>query len=67
MGCMPHLPHTPFSQVKKVSPETLIVVDGVCSVGAEKLHFDDWGVDFALTASQKGSLGVRVWGHRLDN
>jgi alanine-glyoxylate transaminase/serine-glyoxylate transaminase/serine-pyruvate transaminase len=43
--------------VKKVSPDTLIVVDGVCSVGVEDLEFDKWGVDFVLTASQK-ALGV---------
>lgn len=39
--------------VKKVSPETLIIVDGVCSVGVEELKFDEWGLDFVLTASQK--------------
>ena len=39
--------------VQKVSPETLLVVDGVCSIGAEELHFDDMKVDVALTASQK--------------
>lgn len=43
--------------VKKVSPETLIVVDGVCSIGVEDLEFDKWGVDYALTASQK-AIGV---------
>ena len=43
--------------VKKVSPETLIIVDGVCSIGVEDLEFDKWGVDFALTASQK-AIGV---------
>lgn len=43
--------------VRKVSPETLIVVDGVCSVGAEELYFDAWGIDVALTASQK-ALGT---------
>lgn len=43
--------------VKKVSPETLIIVDGVCSIGVEDLKFDDWGIDFALTASQK-AIGV---------
>ncbi|KAK6872223.1 Alanine--glyoxylate aminotransferase 1 [Candida tropicalis] len=43
--------------VKKVSPETLIVVDGVCSIGVEDLEFDKWGIDFVLTASQK-ALGV---------
>lgn len=42
------------SLVHRVSPETLVVVDGVCSVGSEELHFDDWGLDVVLTASQKG-------------
>ncbi|GAB4470385.1 MAG: alanine--glyoxylate aminotransferase family protein [Anaerolineales bacterium] len=35
----------------------LCVVDGVCSVGAEELRMDEWGVDVALTASQK-AIGV---------
>lgn len=39
--------------VQKISPETLLIVDGVCSIGAEELHFDDMKVDVALTASQK--------------
>lgn len=43
--------------VKKASPETLVIVDGVCSIGVEDLEFDKWGIDFALTASQK-ALGV---------
>ncbi|KAF2759757.1 PLP-dependent transferase [Pseudovirgaria hyperparasitica] len=43
--------------VHKVSPETLVVVDGVCSVGSEELRFDEWGLDVVLTASQKG-VGV---------
>jgi alanine-glyoxylate transaminase/serine-glyoxylate transaminase/serine-pyruvate transaminase len=33
--------------------ETLIVVDGVCSVAGEELRMSEWGVDVALTASQK--------------
>lgn len=40
--------------VKRVSPETLIFVDGVCSVAVEELRFDDWGLDFVLTGPQKG-------------
>lgn len=40
--------------VKRVSPQTLIVVDGVCSVAVEPIKFDDWKLDFVLTASQKG-------------
>ncbi|KAG7660356.1 uncharacterized protein J8A68_006139 [[Candida] subhashii] len=43
--------------VKKVAPETLIIVDGVCSIAVEDLEFDAWGIDFALTASQK-AIGV---------
>ena len=39
--------------VHRVSPETLIVVDGVCSVGSEDIQFDKWGIDAVLTASQK--------------
>ncbi|MDF1514339.1 MAG: alanine--glyoxylate aminotransferase family protein [Anaerolineae bacterium] len=31
----------------------LIIVDGVCSVAGEELRMTDWGVDVALTASQK--------------
>lgn len=43
--------------LQKVSPETLFVVDGVCSVGCEELKFDEWKVDVAITASQK-ALGA---------
>jgi len=43
--------------IREKSPGSLIAVDGVCSVGAEELRFDDWGVDLAMTSSQK-ALGV---------
>lgn len=43
--------------VKSISPETLVVVDGVCSVASEEIRFDDWGLDIVITGSQKG-LGV---------
>ncbi|KAI5778214.1 pyridoxal phosphate-dependent transferase [Geopyxis carbonaria] len=43
--------------VHRVSPDTLIIVDGVCSVGCEEIRFDDWGLDVVLTASQK-AIGV---------
>ena len=33
--------------------DALVVVDGVCSIGGEEFHADAWGVDVALTASQK--------------
>lgn len=35
----------------------LCVVDGVCSVAGEELRMSEWGVDVALTASQK-AIGV---------
>lgn len=35
----------------------LVIVDGVCSVAGEELKMDTWGVDLALTASQK-AIGV---------
>ncbi|KAF2184332.1 PLP-dependent transferase [Zopfia rhizophila CBS 207.26] len=39
--------------VQRVSPDTLLIVDGVCSVGCEEIKFDDWKLDVVLTASQK--------------
>jgi alanine-glyoxylate transaminase/serine-glyoxylate transaminase/serine-pyruvate transaminase len=40
--------------VKRVSPDTLVVLDGVCSVASEEIRMDAWGIDVVLTASQKG-------------
>ncbi|MEM5774619.1 MAG: aminotransferase class V-fold PLP-dependent enzyme, partial [Anaerolineaceae bacterium] len=45
-----------FAQLAK-KYNTLVVVDGVCSVAGEELRMDDWGVDVAFTASQK-AVGV---------
>jgi alanine-glyoxylate transaminase/serine-glyoxylate transaminase/serine-pyruvate transaminase len=39
--------------VHRVSPETLVIVDGVCSVGSEDIQFDEWKLDAVITASQK--------------
>ncbi|CZS87949.1 related to several transaminases [Rhynchosporium graminicola] len=40
--------------VHRVSPDTLLIVDGVCSVGSEEIEFDKWQLDGVITASQKG-------------
>ncbi|KAF4594170.1 hypothetical protein EYR40_008973 [Pleurotus pulmonarius] len=40
--------------VRKVSPDTLVVMDAVCSVASEEIQMDAWGIDVVLTASQKG-------------
>lgn len=37
--------------------EIICLVDGVCSVAGEELRMTEWGVDLALTASQK-AIGV---------
>lgn len=35
----------------------LTILDGVCSVGGEKVNQEEWGIDVVLTASQK-AIGV---------
>ena len=42
--------------VKRVSPETVTVLDGVCSVGSEEIRMDAWGVD--VVGLQFALLGV---------
>jgi alanine-glyoxylate transaminase/serine-glyoxylate transaminase/serine-pyruvate transaminase len=49
--------------------DVLVVVDGVCSAAGEELRQEAWGVDLALTASQKAigvppGLGLVVAGPR---
>lgn len=39
--------------VREVSPDTLILVDAVSSLGGVKLEMDAWGLDLVLTSSQK--------------
>lgn len=51
-GVLSHLASL-SSLLSRVSPDTLFIVDGVCSVGSEALHFDEMGIDVCLTASQK--------------
>ena len=39
--------------VRSVSPDTLIFVDAVSSLGGAKIEMDAWGIDMLLTSSQK--------------
>ena len=39
--------------VHEASPDTLIAVDAVSSLGGVKIPMDEWGIDFLLTSSQK--------------
>jgi predicted phosphoserine aminotransferase len=47
----------PVKELAKVvhdtSPDTLILVDAVSSLGGTKIECDAWGLDFLLTSSQK--------------
>jgi serine---pyruvate transaminase len=36
--------------------EALVCVDGVTSVGAHEMRFDEWGIDACVTGSQKGLM-----------
>lgn len=39
--------------IRVESPETLILVDSVSSLGGSPMRFDEWGVDVCLASSQK--------------
>lgn len=39
--------------VQQISPQTLICVDAVSSLGGVKIEMDSWGLDMLLTSSQK--------------
>lgn len=39
--------------VHETSPETLVLVDAVSSLGGVKIEMDAWGIDFLFTSSQK--------------
>ena len=39
--------------VRRLSPETLVLVDAVSSFGGTRIPFDEWGLDVVLTSSQK--------------
>ncbi len=39
--------------VRRLSPETLVLVDAVSSFGGTRIPFDAWGLDVVLTSSQK--------------
>ena len=57
--------------IRERAPDTLIFVDGITSIGAMPFHMDDWGIDAAVTGSQKAlmippglafvALSARAW------
>jgi aspartate aminotransferase-like enzyme len=42
--------------IRQKNPDTLIIVDSVTSVGAIEFRMDEWGIDVAVSASQKGLM-----------
>ncbi len=40
----------------RASGETLLIVDGITSIGAFEFKMDEWGVDVAITGSQKALM-----------
>ena len=53
-----------IAKAVRASGDTLLIVDGITSIGALPFKMDDWGVDIAITGSQKAlmlppGLGIR--------
>lgn len=42
--------------VRKVSPETLLIVDGITAVGASPIATDEWDLDILISGSQKAFM-----------
>lgn len=51
-----------FTDIKAIAAavhakyDIAVVVDGITSVGAHEMRFDDWGLDVIITGSQKGLM-----------
>ncbi len=51
-----------FTNIKDIAAavhekyDIAVVVDGITSVGAHEMRFDDWGLDVIVTGSQKGLM-----------
>ena len=60
-----------IAKAVRASGDTLLMVDGITSIGALPFKMDDWGVDVAVTGSQKAlmlppglgfvALSARAW------
>lgn len=45
-----------MSAIIHENSDALVCIDGVSSIGALEFYFDDWGIDAAVTASQKALM-----------
>ncbi len=42
--------------VRQISPDSLVIVDSITSLGAAEFDFDGWDLDIAVSGSQKGFM-----------
>jgi aspartate aminotransferase-like enzyme len=42
--------------IRQISPDSLIIVDAITSLGATEFDFDGWDLDIAVSGSQKGFM-----------
>lgn len=49
-------PLADLSQIIRENSDALIIVDTVTSLGATEFKMDDWGIDIAVSGSQKGFM-----------
>lgn len=70
---------TAYHPVKEIASivapkdDTLLIVDGITSIGVHETLFDEWGIDIAVTGSQKAfmlppglafiALSPKAWGY----
>ena len=45
-----------ISQILKLYPHVLFIVDGITAVGARELPMDEWGIDVLIAGSQKSFM-----------
>jgi alanine-glyoxylate transaminase/serine-glyoxylate transaminase/serine-pyruvate transaminase len=43
--------------VRKIQPDALLIVDGVCASAGEECRATEWDIDYVMTGSQK-CIGV---------
>lgn len=45
-----------MASIVREQSSALVCVDGISSIGAQEMRFDEWGVDACVTGSQKGLM-----------
>jgi serine---pyruvate transaminase len=45
-----------MARLVREQSSALVCVDGISSIGAQEMRFDEWGVDVCVTGSQKGLM-----------